>query len=141
MAGTFHHDWITWAEQVQAALAGLGDLKRQRTAWSSSGRIFFPDPTALCGELLDDAQFEEFLDQFADELGGEFVRAGRELVRAVERFPHDRVVKAADVLRDRAWLALAAQATTLAGEVDALLDEDDLDDEDDDLDENDDRQK
>jgi len=141
VAGTFHHDWITWAEQVQAALAGLGDLKRQRTAWSSSGRIFFPDPTALCGELLDDAQFEEFLDQFADELGGEFVRAGRELVRAVERFPHDRVVKAADVLRDRAWLALAAQATTLAGEVDALLDEDDLDDEDDDLDENDDRQK
>ena len=141
MAGTFHHDWITWAEQVQAALAGLGDLKRQRTAWSSSGRIFFPDPTALCGELLDDAQFEEFLDQFADELGGEFVRAGRELVRAVERFPHDRVVKAADVLRDRAWLALAAQATALAGEIDALLDEDDLDDEDDDLDENDDRQK
>jgi len=141
VTGTLHHDWITWAPQVQAALAGLGDLKRQRAAWASSGRIFFPDPTALCGELLDEAQFEEFLEQFTDQLGGEFVREGRELLRAVERFPHDRVVKAADVLRDRAWLALAAQATGLAGELDALLDEDDLDDENDDLDEDDDPQK
>src|SRR5262245_35026826 len=138
---TFHLDWITWAAQVQAALAGLGDLKRQRTAWTSSGRIFFPDPTALCGELLDEARFEEFLEEYADELGGEVVREGRELVRAVERFPHDRVVKAADVLRDRAWLALATRAVALAGELDALIDDDDLDEDDDELDEDDDRQK
>jgi hypothetical protein len=132
VTGTFHDDWITWAAQVQAALAGLGDVRRQRAAWTSSGRIFFPDPTALCGELLDDAQFEEFLEQFADDLGAEFIREGRTLLRAVERFPHDRVVKAADVLRDRTWLALATQASALSGELDALLDDDDLDEADED---------
>jgi hypothetical protein len=130
VTGTFYNDWITWAAQVQAALAGLGDVKRQRAAWTSSGRIFFPDPTALAGELLDEAHFEEFLEHFADDLGAEFVREGRGLARAVERFPHDRLVKAADVLRDRAWLALTRQATALAGELDALLDDDDLDDDD-----------
>lgn len=130
MTGTHHLDWITWAAQVQAALEGLGDVKRQRAAWTSSGRIFFPDPTALCGELVDDAQFEEFLEEFADELGGEFRRAGREVVRAAERFSADRVVNAADVLRDRTWLALARQANELAAELDALIDDDDGDDSD-----------
>src|SRR5262245_13799955 len=127
---TFHLDWITWAAQVQAALAGLGDVKRQRTAWTSSGRIFFPDPTALCGELLDEALFEEFLDEFADELGTEFCREGRELARAVARYPDDRVVNAADVLRDREWTVLCTRAAALAGELDAMVDDEDTDEDD-----------
>ena len=137
MTGTHHLDWITWAAQVQSALEGLADVKRQRAAWMSSGRIFFPDPTALCGELRDDAQFEEFLEEFSDELGGEFCRAGRELVRATERFSADRVVKAADVLRDRAWLGLARQASELAAELDTRIDDDDGDEPDEDFDEDD----
>lgn len=140
MTGTSHIDWITWAAQVQAALAGLGDLKRQRMAWTSSGRIFYPDPTELCRQLADDALFEDFLEQHADELGREFVREGRELARAVERYPDDRVVHAADVLRDRAWTGLVARAAALAVELDALLDDDELDDADD-LDAEDDSQK
>jgi hypothetical protein len=135
--GTHHLDWITWAAQVQAALEGLGDVKRQRAAWTSSGRIFFPDPTALADELVDDAQFEEFLQKYADELGGEFCRAGRELMRATKRFSADRVVNAADVLRDRAWLALARHANELAAELDQLIDDDDDDESDEDYDEED----
>jgi hypothetical protein len=126
-------DWITWAAQVETALANLGDVRQQRLAWGSHGRIFFPDPTGLCSELLDEALFDEFLETFADELGREFCREGQELISAIARYPDSRVVNAAQVLRDREWTALCVRAATLAAELGMLLEVDELEyDKDDD---------
>ena len=125
MTGTQFLDWESWADMVVAALDGLADTRRQQMAWTSSGRIFHADPSELCCQLLDDALFEDFIERYEADLGPDFTRQAREVLRAAETFADARLASAAAVLTNADWKLLCSRAALLMAELDMLLQHED----------------
>jgi hypothetical protein len=102
------HDIENWQKEIRMCLSNLADLNQQQSAWSSNGRIYFPDAIELCVRLLDDAEFSRFLEQVTKPLNYALYLKGAELIEVLQSISDEDLKTFTSLLKNPSWQRAAA---------------------------------
>ncbi len=99
--------WKIWRGRVKQAVRGLADEAMQRRGWLGIGPEESSPTEDIC-QLVDDTDFEKYLDTANAGYTTKQVEAGKQLLIMIQQFPHkvrDKI-KPEELINDPRWVKI-----------------------------------
>lgn len=107
---------LAWKTEVLEALQHLGNIEEQPKALVGTDDCFFPAPSELYAMLIEDADFEAFIQLLLEDGFHDLAAAGQNLFLRLQSFP-DEKFNDASIFKDSGWIGICASARKLASDL------------------------